>query len=171
MMSPSRILPSVNFQPSSTHRTMPSSRTRLVEAIKKESAFTGWAPLTSTEREAASAANEQEDETNPKKLASPAFVGPRSPSTFTICSLVTSTWIPAEIKSPKWIEQVKKGRSYTGVAPLTRTDREGASAANGHEVETNPNKLASPVFGGPRSPSTFAICSRVTRTWMPAEIM
>src|SRR3546814_11012851 len=78
MMSPSRILPSVNFQPSSTHRTMPSSRTRLVEAIKKESAFTGWAPLTSTEREAASAANEQEDETNPKKLASPAFVGPRS---------------------------------------------------------------------------------------------
>src|SRR3546814_18690969 len=86
MMSPSRILPSVNFQPSSTHRTMPSSRTRLVEAIKKESAFTGWAPLTSTEREAASAANEQEDETNPKKLASPAFFGPRSPSTIAICS-------------------------------------------------------------------------------------
>src|SRR3546814_20351282 len=105
MMSPSRILPSVNFQPSSTHRTMPSSRTRLVEAIKKESAFTGWAPLTSTEREAASAANEQEDETNPKKMASPAFVGPRSPSTFAICSRVTRTWMPAEIMLQKMIAQ------------------------------------------------------------------
>src|SRR3546814_321410 len=97
MMRPSRILPSRNFHPNSPHRQNPSHKTRLVAALTKEKAINGGPPLTSTEREAASAANEQEDETNPKKLASPAFVGPRSPSTFAICSRVTRTWMPAEI--------------------------------------------------------------------------
>ena len=41
--------------------------TRLVEAMRKARAFTGWAPLMKTERDAARAANEQEEEMKPKK--------------------------------------------------------------------------------------------------------
>ncbi|MCB4823066.1 hypothetical protein [Roseicella aerolata] len=44
--------------PDPRRHTMPSSITRFVEAIRKAMALTGRAPLTSTEREAASAAKE-----------------------------------------------------------------------------------------------------------------
>jgi hypothetical protein len=46
---------------------MPNSITRLVEATRKEIAFTGCAPLMKSERVAARAAKEQEEEMNSKK--------------------------------------------------------------------------------------------------------
>ena len=85
------MLASMKRQPSSTQSTMPSSITRLVEEIRKASELAGCAPLTSTDREAARAANEQEDEMKPKKAANPACFGPRSPSARPICSRLITT--------------------------------------------------------------------------------
>lgn len=91
MTMPSRKLARTNFQPTKTHRTMPVSSTRFVVAIRKAMALAAWAPLASTVRDAASAANEQDDDTKPKNPDSAACLTPRSPSTRAICSRVTST--------------------------------------------------------------------------------
>lgn len=70
---------------------MPSSITRLVEAIRKATALTECAPLTSTDLEAASAAKEHDEETKRKKPPSAACLALRSPRTRAICSRVMST--------------------------------------------------------------------------------
>ena len=97
LITPSRKFATTNFQPTSTHSTMPSSMTRLVVAIMKAVALAGWAPLVSTVRVAAREANEQDDEIKPKKPDSAAGLTPRSPRSPAICSRVTRTWIAAEI--------------------------------------------------------------------------
>ncbi len=57
----------------------PSSITRLVEANMKATAATKWAPLRTSERAAASAANEHDDEAAPNTVASDTLLKPGSP--------------------------------------------------------------------------------------------
>ncbi len=72
---------------------MPSSITRFVEARRNASEGTRPAPFLNSDFVVASAANEHDDEMNPKNVASPTLFAPASPIDCFIRSRVTKTWI------------------------------------------------------------------------------
>ena len=70
----------VNCQPISSARRMPSSMTRLVEAISNAMAATKLAPLRNSDRASATAAYEQDDDAAPRPVAMARVRGRSSPS-------------------------------------------------------------------------------------------
>ncbi len=88
--------PATNCQLKKIAMTIPSSMTRLVDASRKASDGISPAPLANSEREVASAANEQELEMKPKPVARRMVLGPASPILCRIRSRVTKTWIMLE---------------------------------------------------------------------------
>src|SRR3974390_1777722 len=70
----------VNCQPIRRARMMPSSMTRLVEAISNAMAEVKLAPFRNKERAKATAAYEHEDEAAPNPVANASVLGRSSPS-------------------------------------------------------------------------------------------
>ena len=79
MIGPPTNSAAMNCHPSRTSRTIPSSITRLVEAIMKAMAVTKSAPLAKSDFDMAEAAYEQLDETIPKNEALATVPGRWSP--------------------------------------------------------------------------------------------
>ena len=75
---------SVNCQPISNAKMIPSSTTKLVEAISNAIAAVKLAPFRNSDRANATAAYEHDDDTAPKPVAIANVLGRSSPSTRTI---------------------------------------------------------------------------------------
>jgi hypothetical protein len=79
---------------------MPSSITRLVEAISKAIAAVNLAPLRNSERASATAAYEQEEEEIPNPVATRSVRGRSSPRSRTIVDLRTTACTTADRANP-----------------------------------------------------------------------
>src|SRR3954463_11592212 len=91
---------SVKRQPSSTHRTSPSSQTRFVEANWNASAETAEAPFWKSDLAIAMAAYEQDDDAAPRPVASATGRTPDPDSACWIRLRGTHAWTIAEIAKP-----------------------------------------------------------------------
>ena len=91
---------SVNCQPSRTHRTSPSSHTRLVEANWKASITAADAPLANSERPMAMAAYEHEDEAAPSSAATLTGLAPLPARRRSMRSRGTQACTMAEMAKP-----------------------------------------------------------------------
>ncbi|MBJ7593734.1 MAG: hypothetical protein JF886_02545 [Candidatus Dormibacteraeota bacterium] len=91
----------VNCQPISSARMMPSSMTRLVEAIMKTIAAVKLAPFWNSDLAIAVAAYEQDDETMPKKVALPRVRTPGLPRTRSIWPRETNACTTPERPNPR----------------------------------------------------------------------
>ncbi len=80
---------------------MPSSTTRLVDAISNAMAVTKLAPLLNSERANATAAYEQEDEAAPSPAARARVLGRSSPRCLVTSLLRTTDWITAARANPR----------------------------------------------------------------------
>ncbi len=80
---------------------IPSSTTRLVEAISKAMAAVKFAPFRNNERARATAAYEHEDEAAPKPAAMARVFGRSSPSRRTIVLRRTTAEITADSANPR----------------------------------------------------------------------
>ncbi len=91
----------VNCQPISRAKMIPSSTTRLVEAISKAMAAVKLAPLRNNERASATAAYEHEDEAAPKPAAKARVFGRSSPSRRTMVPRRTAADTTADSANPR----------------------------------------------------------------------
>src|SRR3954453_15588750 len=94
---PPRYSASVNCQPSRTHRTSPSSQTRLVEANWNASADAADAPFSNSDLAIAIAAYEHDDDAAPSPVAHPTGRAPEPASAFSIRSRGPQAWTTPEI--------------------------------------------------------------------------
>src|ERR1700677_5328855 len=106
MMGPPANSASVNCQPMSSARMIPSSITRLVEAISNAIAAVKLAPLRNSERANATAAYEQDDDAAPNAAASTSVRGRSLPSRRMIVDFLTRAWIIADSPNPRISAQV-----------------------------------------------------------------
>src|SRR6266567_3198255 len=91
----------VNCQPSRSAMIIPSSITRLVEAISKAIAAVKSAPLRNSDLARATAAYEQDDEAAPRPEAMASVRGRLSPSSRTIDSRRTTACTMADRPKPR----------------------------------------------------------------------
>src|SRR5215210_3244676 len=98
---PPRNSASVNCQPSSTHRTRPSSHTRLVEANWNASADTAEAPFWNSDFAMAMAAYEHDDDAAPSTVALATGLTPPPARLAWIRSRGTQTCTTAEMAKPR----------------------------------------------------------------------
>ena len=101
MIGPPTNSANVNCQPMSKARMMPSSITKLVEAISKAIAAVKLAPLRNSDRASATAAYEHEDDAAPKPVAMAKVFGRSSPSLLTIVLRRTTACTTAESVKPR----------------------------------------------------------------------
>src|SRR6059036_3749949 len=97
---PPRYSASVNCQPSSTHRTRPSSQTRFVEANWNVSAEAALAPFWNSDLAIAIAAYEHDDDAAPSPVAQATGRGPEPLNADSICPRGTQACTTAEKKNP-----------------------------------------------------------------------
>ena len=64
----------------------------------------------------------------------------------------------------RFVEASRKASDGTSPAPVANSEREVARAANEHELETNPNNVASATLLGPASPILRFMRASVTKT-------
>ena len=101
MMGPPTNSAAVNCQPSNSARMMPSSTTRLVDAISNAIAAVKCAPLRNSERASATAAYEHDDDAIPSPVAMARVRGRSSPSRRTIVDLRTTACTTADSAKPR----------------------------------------------------------------------
>jgi len=97
---PPRYSATVNCQPSRTHKTSPSSQTRLVEANWKASADAAEAPFENSDLAIAIAAYEHEDDAAPRPLAHAIGFGPSPAIALWMRSCGTQACTTAEMANP-----------------------------------------------------------------------
>ena len=96
----------VNCQPSSTAMMMPSSMTRLVEAISKAMAAVKSAPRRNSARASATAAYEHDEDAAPRPVATASVLGRLSPSSrMMVWRRITACTTPDRVK-PRISDQV-----------------------------------------------------------------
>ena len=91
---------SVKRQPMNSHRTIPSSKTRFVDANWNAIAEARLAPFSNRDFAIAIAAYEHEDDAAPSPVASAASRGPRPPSADCSCLRGTHAWTTPDSANP-----------------------------------------------------------------------
>ena len=91
---------SVNCQPSSSHKTTPSSITRFVDENRNASDGTSAAPLAKIDRVTAADAYEHDELAAPKTVARAISFGPSRPSSDRTRAFETTVWMTPEIAKP-----------------------------------------------------------------------
>ncbi len=106
MMGPPTNSPTVNSQPISSAKMIPSPITRLVEATSNAMAEVKLAPLRNSDRAKATAAYEHDDAAAPSPAATARVLGRSSPSNRVMVWRRTTAWTAADRKNPKTRAQV-----------------------------------------------------------------